>query len=75
MAIIQLEAPTEIRGRVIGSYSMFGPGMQTFSGVTVGVLGTIATIPQAVTIGGSVLAIGAIGIGAYVLAGRGRRVG
>ncbi|WP_350269956.1 MFS transporter [Brevibacterium sp. CBA3109] len=75
MAIIQLEAPPEIRGRVIGSYSMFGPGMQTFSGVTVGVLGTIATIPQAVTIGGSVLAIGALGIGAYVLAGRGRRVG
>ncbi|SDS50603.1 Transmembrane secretion effector [Brevibacterium sandarakinum] len=70
MAIIQLEAPTEIRGRVIGSYATFGPGMQTFSGVTVGVLGTIATIPQAVTIGGTVLAIGAIGIGAYVVTGR-----
>ena len=75
MAIIQLEAPPEIRGRVIGSYSMFGPGMQTFSGVTVGVLGTIATIPQAVTIGGAVLAIGAVGIGAYAVAGRERRVG
>lgn len=75
MAIIQLEAPTGIRGRVIGSYATFGPGMQTFSGVTVGVLGTIATIPQAVTIGGSVLALGAIGIGVYVLAGRGRGVG
>lgn len=70
MAIIQLEAPSEIRGRVIGSYATFGPGMQTFSGVTVGVLGTIATIPQAVTIGGTVLAVGAIGIGAYVVTGR-----
>lgn len=70
MAIIQLEAPHEIRGRVIGSYATFGPGMQTFSGVTVGVLGTIATIPQAVTIGGSVLAIGAVGIGAYATLGR-----
>src|SRR5699024_7274630 len=62
MAIIQLEAPTAIRGRVIGSYAMFGPGMQTFSGVTVGVLGTIATIPQAVVIGGTTLAIGAMAI-------------
>ncbi|NJC55778.1 MFS family permease [Brevibacterium marinum] len=70
MAIIQLEAPQEIRGRVIGSYATFGPGMQTFSGVTVGVLGTIATIPQAVTIGGAVLAIGAIAIGAYAVGGR-----
>jgi MFS family permease len=70
MAIIQLQAPTHIRGRVIGSYATFGPGMQTFSGVTVGVLGTIATIPQAVIIGGTVLVIGAAAIGAYVLTGR-----
>ncbi|WP_246490498.1 MFS transporter [Brevibacterium oceani] len=70
MAIIQLQAPTHIRGRVIGSYATFGPGMQTFSGVTVGVLGTIATIPQAVIIGGTILVIGAAAIGAYVLTGR-----
>lgn len=72
MAIIQLEAPPEIRGRVIGSYATFGPGMQTFSGVTVGVLGTIATIPQAVMIGGTVLAGGAVGIGLFAVAGRRR---
>ncbi|MGO2035413.1 MAG: MFS transporter [Brevibacterium sp.] len=72
MAIIQLEAPTHIRGRVIGSYATFGPGMQTFSGVTVGVLGTIATIPEAVMIGGTVLAIGAVGIGLFAVAGRRR---
>ncbi len=70
MAIIQLEAPAEIRGRVIGSYATFGPGMQTFSGVTVGVLGTIATIPGAVIIGGTVLAIGAVAIGTYAVTGR-----
>lgn len=70
MAIIQLEAPPEIRGRVIGSYATFGPGMQTFSGVTVGVLGTIATIPGAVIIGGTVLAIGAVAIGTYAITGR-----
>src|SRR5699024_7164260 len=63
MAIIQLEAPTAIRGRVIGSYAMFGPGMQTFSGVTVGVLGTIATIPQAVA---------AMAVAAYAVTGRSR---
>lgn len=73
MAIIQLQAPTEIRGRVIGSYAMFGPGMQTFSGVTVGVLGTIATIPQAVAIGGGVLIAGSMLIGAYLWSGGRKR--
>src|SRR5699024_9093427 len=62
--------PRAIRPRVIGSYAAFGPGMQTFSGVTVGVLGTIATIPGAVIIGGTVLAIGAVAIGAYAITGK-----
>src|SRR5699024_3619588 len=70
MAIIQLEAPADIRGRVIGSYAMFGPGMPTLSGVTVGVLGTIATLPGAVIIGGTDLAIGAVAIGAYAITGK-----
>lgn len=70
MAIVQLEAPAEIRGRVIGSYSMFGPGMQTFGGVTVGVLGMLTTIPHAVVIGGIVLTAGALLTGIYTSRGR-----
>lgn len=70
MAIVQLEAPVDIRGRVIGSYSMFGPGMQTFGGVTVGVLGALTTIPHAVVIGGLILGVGALLTGIYISRGR-----
>lgn len=52
MSIVQLKAPEDQRGRVIGSYSMFGPGMRSFSGVTVGVLGSFMGIPTTVLVGG-----------------------
>ena len=37
--LVQLRAPREIRGRVIGLYNMSSLGMRTFSGVTIGVMG------------------------------------
>ena len=37
--LVQVNAPADIRGRVIGLYSMSGLGMRAFSGITVGVLG------------------------------------
>jgi MFS family permease len=37
--LVQLQAPVEIRGRVIGVYNMSAQGMKTFSGFTVGVAG------------------------------------
>ena len=37
--MVQLRAPREIRGRVIGLYNMSSLGMRTFSGVTIGVIG------------------------------------
>src|SRR5699024_11848537 len=52
MSIVQLKAPEDQRGRVIGSYSMFGPGMRSFSGVTVGVLGSFMGVPTTVLVGG-----------------------
>jgi MFS family permease len=42
--IVQLHAPTEIRGRVLGLFNMSSAGLRTFSGVTVGLLGSIATV-------------------------------
>ena len=57
MSIVQLKAPDDQRGRVIGSYSMFGPGMRSFSGVTVGVLGSFMGIPTTVLVGGVVLVV------------------
>jgi MFS family permease len=38
-ALVQLNAPAEIRGRVVGLYNMAGLGMKAFSGLTVGLLG------------------------------------
>lgn len=37
--IVQLEAPTHLRGRLIGLFSMSAFGLRAFSGVTVGVIG------------------------------------
>jgi MFS family permease len=38
-ALVQMNAPAEIRGRVIGVFSMSAMGMRTFSGLSVGILG------------------------------------
>jgi MFS family permease len=38
-ALVQINAPGEIRGRVIGVFSMSANGLRTFSGMSVGLLG------------------------------------
>jgi MFS family permease len=38
-ALVQINAPGEIRGRVIGVFSMSANGLRTFSGLSVGLLG------------------------------------
>jgi MFS family permease len=38
-ALVQMNAPGKIRGRVIGVFSMSAMGMRTFSGLSVGLLG------------------------------------
>ena len=38
--LVQIHAPAEARGRVIGLYAMSALGLRTFSGFTVGVLGS-----------------------------------
>lgn len=42
--LVQLHAPTEVRGRLIGLYNMLANGLRAFSGVTVGVLGSLIGI-------------------------------
>ena len=42
--LVQLHAPPDIRGRVIGLYSMSSLGLRAFSGVTVGVFGSLIGI-------------------------------
>jgi MFS family permease len=38
-ALVQLDAPVDIRGRVIGLYNMASFGLRAFSGVTIGLIG------------------------------------
>jgi MFS family permease len=42
--LVQIEAPVEIRGRVLGLYSMSSLGLRAFSGLTVGILGSFIGI-------------------------------
>jgi MFS family permease len=39
--LVQLNAPTDMRGRVIGLYNMASLGLRAFSGVTVGLVGSV----------------------------------
>ena len=43
-SLVQLHAPDEIRGRVLGVYSMFAMGLRAFSGLSVGLLGSLIGI-------------------------------
>jgi MFS family permease len=40
-ALVQLNAPVDMRGRVIGLYNMASMGLRAFSGVTVGLVGSL----------------------------------
>ena len=53
--LVQLKAPPDIRGRVIGLYSMAALGLRTFSGVTVGIVGGLIGIHWSLALSGIVL--------------------
>jgi MFS family permease len=42
--LVQLNAPNEIRGRVLGLFNMSSLGLRAFSGVTVGLVGSVVGI-------------------------------
>ena len=54
-ALVQLNAPTDIRGRVVGLFNMAGLGMRAFSGITVGVLGAAIGIHWSLGLSATVL--------------------
>jgi MFS family permease len=42
--IVQLNAPSAIRGRVLGLFNMSSGGLRAFSGITVGLLGSLTSV-------------------------------
>jgi MFS family permease len=72
--LVQLHAPQEIRGRVIGLYTMSSQGLRAFSGVTVGLVGSLIGIHWSLALAAmSLLAITAVLAGFAMRASRAPR--
>jgi hypothetical protein len=54
-ALVQINAPAEIRGRVVGLFNMAGLGMRAFSGITVGLAGAAIGIHWSLGLSAAVL--------------------
>ncbi|HEY2782008.1 MAG TPA: MFS transporter [Steroidobacteraceae bacterium] len=54
-SLVQLHAPPEIRGRVIGVFTMSANGLRTFSGLSVGLLGAGIGIHNSLSYSGAAL--------------------
>jgi MFS family permease len=65
--LVQLHAPADIRGRVIGVYSMSALGMRMFSGITIGVIGGVIGIHYSLAFSALVLGIVLFALLAYML--------
>jgi MFS family permease len=70
--LVQLHAPQAIRGRVLGLYSMCSNGMRAFSGVTIGMGGSLIGIHRSLAL--SALALFVITMGLFTFATRSKSV-
>jgi MFS family permease len=53
--IVQLEAPLDLRGRLIGLFSMSAYGLRAFSGVTIGVIGGLIGVHWSLALSSMIL--------------------
>jgi MFS family permease len=60
--LVQLNAPNEIRGRVIGLYNMASLGLRAFSGVTVGLIGSLIGVHWSLALSALVMLAVACGL-------------
>jgi hypothetical protein len=68
--LVQMNAPQASRGRVLGLYTMAASGLRTFSGVTVGLIGSLAGVHVSLAV-----SAGAVAVAGTVLLRRVRRMG
>lgn len=69
--LVQLQAPPQLRGRLIGLFNTSHNGLRAFSGVTVGVVGGLIGIHWSLAISAMVLLAVTIALFALVIPGRG----
>jgi MFS family permease len=67
--LVQMRAPADIRGRVIGLYILSALGMRAFSGVTVGIIGGFIGIHWSLALSAMTLLAVIIGLLAFTLRG------
>lgn len=65
-ALVQINAPGELRGRVIGVFSMSAMGLRTFSGLSVGLLGASLGVHNSLALSATAL----LALYAVLFAGR-----
>ena len=53
--LVQIHAPPALRGRLIGLYNLSANGLRAFSGVTIGVLGSLIGIHWSLALSSMVL--------------------
>jgi MFS family permease len=70
--VVQLLAPTEERGRVVGLYGVSANGLRAGSGFTVGLLGAAVGIHVSLGISAAALCAGTVLAALYALRGRAR---
>jgi MFS family permease len=68
--LVQLRAPPQLRGRLIGLFNTSNNGLRAFSGLTVGVVGGLIGIHWSLAISAMVLLAVTIGLFAFIIPGR-----
>jgi MFS family permease len=68
--LVQLHAPAQLRGRLIGLYNTANNGMRAFSGVTVGLVGSLIGIHWSLALSAMALLAVIAGLWAFSIRGR-----
>jgi MFS family permease len=68
--LVQLHAPEHLRGRLIGLYNMSNNGLRAFSGVTVGIVGSLIGIHWSLALSALVLLAATIALLAFTVRSR-----
>jgi MFS family permease len=68
--LVQLQAPPQLRGRLIGLFNTSNNGLKAFSGVTIGVVGGLIGIHWSLALSAMVLLAVTVALFAFVIPGR-----